>query len=62
MELLTALLTEKWILSAVLFAGYVLQHRERVEDKRRYSESLEAFADKMDVLAKALTSLEGRIK
>lgn len=61
MELLTALLAEKWLLSAFLFLWGTLERKERFVDKKTFGEERKAMASKLDRQSDVLLVLQERL-
>jgi len=59
---MSALLTEKWLLSAVLFSWAWLERQERQQDKIRLAEERKHLAEKISAVTDVLGVLKERIK
>lgn len=62
MEVILALLTEKWILSAVLLGAYLMERRERMADKLVAHNQREEFGKRIDALSDVLLVIKEHIK
>ena len=61
MEILTAILSEKWLLSATLFLMWWMERDERQKDKRSRSEERKEMAKVLHELADALALIKERL-
>ena len=62
MEVLTALVSEKWLLAAAMFLWAWLERQERREDKLAVREERRVLTERLEAMALALGAIRDRIK
>ena len=62
MELLDALISEKWLLSAALLGALVMINRERISDKNYYRGREKELTKLIDAVANALKDIARYLK
>ena len=62
MDILSALISEKWLLAAIALSGYFLERKERLADKEAFRRQREAFTQRLATLSDVLLVINERIK
>lgn len=62
MELLAALIDEKWLAAALAATAYLLERQERLSDKKRFLDRLEKGTEQLNSITDVLLILRERIK